>query len=381
MENKMIYLNNASTSFPKPDSVINEVVNYLKNVPNNYGRGSTYKSDYIKEVRDLIKNFFNANDDYFNIFTSGSTESLNLVIKGLNLENKEVIITANEHNSVIRPLKYLENKGKINLNIVDIDSFAEINLEHLNSLITEKTALVVINAISNVTGTVQNLLEIAKILKQRNILLLIDGSQLAGNYPINLNEINADFFAYTGHKSLFGMQGIGGLIFKKNINFEPLKNGGTGFRSNYLYQPEELPHYYESGTQNIPGIISLKKGIDFINEVGLENIIKHKEKLMNTVINNLKYYECVKIYKPETNYSNSVLSFTIDKITPEELSYILKNSFDIEVRAGLHCCPLIHKYLGTEKFGTIRISPSYFTTEDEIDTFNNAISKIIEEFK
>lgn len=377
----MIYLNNASTSFPKPDSVINEVVNYLKNVPNNYGRGSTYKSDYIKEVRDLIKNFFNANDDYFNIFTSGSTESLNLVIKGLNLQNKEVLITANEHNSVIRPLKYLENKGKINLNIVDIDSFAEINLEHLNSLITEKTALVVINAISNVTGTVQNLLEIAKILKQRNILLLIDGSQLAGNYPINLSEIDADFFAYTGHKSLFGMQGIGGLIFKKNVYFEPLKYGGTGFRSNYLYQPVELPHHYESGTQNIPGIISLKKGIEFINEVGLENIIKHKEELMNKVINNLQNYECVIIYKPAKNYSNSVLSFTIDNITPEELSYILKSSFDIEVRAGLHCCPLIHKYLGTEKFGTIRISPSYFTTEDEIDTFNNAISKIIEEFK
>jgi len=377
----MIYLNNASTSFPKPDLVINEVLNYLKNVPNNYGRGSTYRSDYIKEVRDLIKNFFNANDDYFNIFTSGSTESLNLVIKGLNLENKEVIITANEHNSVIRPLKYLENKGKINLNIVDIDTFAEINLEHLNSLITEKTALVVINAISNVTGTVQNLLEIAKILKQRNILLLIDGSQLAGNYPINLSEIDADFFAYTGHKSLFGMQGIGGLIFKKNVYFEPLKYGGTGFRSNYLYQPVELPHHYESGTQNIPGIISLKKGIEFINEVGLENIIKHKEELMNKVINNLQNYECVKIYKPAKNYSNSVLSFTIDNITPEELSYILKSSFDIEVRAGLHCCPLIHKYLGTEKFGTIRISPSYFTTEDEIDTFNNAISKIIEEFK
>jgi len=377
----MIYLNNASTSFPKPDSVINEVVNYLKNVPNNYGRGSTYKSDYINEVRDLIKNFFNANDDYFNIFTSGSTESLNLVIKGLNLQNKEVLITANEHNSVIRPLKSLEKKGKINLKIVDINSFAEINLDHLNHLISHNTALVIVNAVSNVTGTVQDLCSIAKIVKQRNVLLLIDGSQLAGNYPINLNEINADFFAYTGHKSLFGMQGIGGLIFKKNINFEPLKNGGTGFRSNYLYQPEELPHYYESGTQNIPGIISLKKGIDFINEVGLENIIKHKEKLMNTVINNLKYYECVKIYKPETNYSNSVLSFTIDKITPEELSYILKNSFDIEVRAGLHCCPLIHKYLGTEKFGTIRISPSYFTTEDEINTFNTAINKIIEEFQ
>ena len=211
--------------------------------------------------------------------------------------------------------------------------------------------------------------------------MLIDGSQLAGIYPINLNEINADFFAYTGHKSLFGMQGIGGLIFKKNVYFEPLKYGGTGFRSNYLYQPEELPHYYESGTQNIPGIISLKKGIEFINEIGLDNIIKHKEKLMNTVINNLKNYESVKIYKPDKNYSNSVLSFTIDNITPEELSYILKNSFDIEVRAGLHCCPLIHKYLGTEKFGTTRISPSYFTTEDEINTFNTAINKIIEEFQ
>lgn len=377
----MIYLNNASTSFPKPDSVINEVVYYLKNVPNNYGRGSTYRSDYIKEVRDLIKNFFNANDDYYNIFTSGSTESLNLVIKGLNLENKEVIITAIEHNSVIRPLKYLEKKGKINLKIVDSNSLAEINLDHLNSLLSDNTALVIVNAVSNVTGTVQDLSTIAKIVKEKNVLLLIDGSQLAGNYPIDISGIDADFFAYTGHKSLFGMQGIGGLIFKRNIYFEPLKNGGTGFRSNYLYQPEELPHHYESGTQNIPGIISLKKGIEFINEVGLGNIIKHKEKLMNKVINHLKNYECVKIYKPEKNYSYSVLSFTIDKITPEELSYILKNSFDIEVRSGLHCCPLIHKYLGTEKFGTIRISPSYFTTEDDINTFNTAISKIIEEFK
>lgn len=376
----MIYLNNTATSYPKPDSVIKAINEYLLNPPANIGR-SANSTSFIQETREIILDFFGAKENYKIIFTSGSTESINMVIFGLDLKGKEVIISSAEHNSVIRPLMELQNRGDINLKIAQCNSKGLIELGTISKLINENTALIIINYISNVTGNIQPINEISKLINNRNIKLFIDGSQAAGNVDIDLLKSNTDFFAFTAHKSLFGLQGSGGLILKNGSKLEPIKFGGTGFKSTMLTQPEEFPHKYESGTQNIPGIISIRKGIEFINEVGLENIINHKKKLMNQIIEVFKKIDNLSLYFDEDNYSHSVLSFNIKNLAPEELSYILRSAYNIEIRTGIHCAPLLHKNLGTYPNGTARVSPSYFNTEDEISLFIDVVKKISQEYK
>ena len=378
----MIYLNNASTSFPKPSEVINAVNDYLTNPPHNFGRiNEKVAKNFNLTARQEIMDFFGADDSNYLVFSSGSTEALNLVIQGLELNNKNVMITATEHNSVIRPLKSLEKEEKLTTSVVDCDKFGFVEPEKIENAIQDNTALIIVNYTSNITGIIQDVAKIGKIAKKHNILFMIDASQAVGNIPIDLNKIHFDFFAFTGHKSLFGIQGIGGLLFKKHIDFKPLKRGGTGFRSNYLYQPDELPHKYEAGTQNIPGIISLLEGIRFIKKNNIDNIIEHKKKLIARLLVKIQKINNIILYYNPENYSSSVLSFNIEGIAPEEVNYILKSSFDIKVRSGLHCVPLIHNYINTSPLGTVRISPSYFTTNDEIDYFAAAITKIAEEFK
>ncbi len=376
----MIYLNNTATSYPKPSSVVNCIGDYLSNPPTNFGRNtnSTSKS-IISDIRSSVLSFFEANDDYNIVFTSGSTESINMAIFGSNLIDGEVIISSAEHNSVIRSLMELKNRGKIELKIAQCNYNGSLDINSVQELLTNKTKMIVINHISNVTGNILDVKEISKLAKQNNILLLIDGSQSSGNIPINLNEINPDFFAFTSHKSLFGLQGSGGLIIRKDSQLGTFKYGGTGFKSNMLTQPEEFPHKYEAGTQNIPGILSLAKGIEFINEIGINNIIEHKKKLMLQIINEFEKNNNIKMYYDKNNYSWSVLSFNIGNLSPDEVSYILKGGYDIEVRAGVHCAPLIHHNIGTDPMGTVRVSPSIFTTEEEVAVLIEAVKLIASE--
>ncbi len=375
----MIYLNNASTSYPKPDSVIQAVNNILLQVPINYGRSGINRGDknIVNDTRELIKKFFNAGDNYHCVMNSGSTESLNFAIKGLDLENANVVISATEHNSVIRPLKYLEKLGKISLDIVECDNTGFVKPEKIENAIKENTKLICINHSSNVTGTIQDAEAITELAHRNSILVLIDGSQSSGNINIDLDKINADIFCFTGHKSLYGIPGTGGIIFKKSIPLTPFKHGGTGTKGYLTEQPEDFPIKYESGTMNIPGIYALETGIKWIFDIGLENIINKKKELINYTYNELSKIENVIFYYNKEKSSGSLLSFNFNGIAPEEINYILANSFDISVRSGIHCAPLIHKYLGSENGGTLRISPSYFTTYDEIDIFLNSIKKIV----
>ena len=343
----MIYLNNASTSYPKPKIVPDSVNEYLMNAPQNFGRGSTFTSNFIMDTRKLILDFFGAGNEYYVVFTSGSTEAINLVINGMDLVGKNVLITSTEHNAVIRPLKHLEKNGIITISVAQSDDKGVVSPHSIEELISGNTGLIVLNYVSNVTGTIQDVNTICGLAHQHNIPVLIDGSQAAANIEINLDKTQADYFAFTGHKSLFGMQGIGGLIFNKNMKFAPLKFGGTGFRSNFLYQPDELPHKYEAGTQNIPGIISLRNGIEYINSIGLSKIISHKNEMMMPLIDSLEQLKKIRLFYNKVNYAGSVLSFLIEGIAPEEVSYILKSSFDIEIRAGLHCVPLMHQNIGS----------------------------------
>jgi cysteine desulfurase family protein len=374
----MIYLNNASTSYPKPESVLDTINEYLKIIPVNYGRSGIFDGNQslLKNTRDKILDFFHANEDYYVVFTSGSTEALNLVIQGLDLKGKHVISSVTDHNSVLRPLKYLEKCGIIELTLVECDSYGLISPENIRNAIKSNTSLIVLNHVSNVTGAVQNVDKISSISKSMNLLLLLDGSQASGNVDVNINNIGCDFYAFTGHKSLFGIQGSGGLIFRKKINFKPLKYGGTGFKSDLLDQPDTLPHKFEAGTLNMPGIISLSAGIDFINQTGLEVIKSRKKDILRKLLTQFDDNQNITTYFDKFINSYTVLSFNIKGIQPDDVNYILRSSFDIESRSGLHCAPLIHRYLGTAPAGTVRVSPSFFTTDDEIESFINAVKQI-----
>lgn len=375
----MIYLNNAATSFPKPKAVLEAVTKILSNVPFHASRVGVdiQQEDIIFACRQKLAQLFNAPNPNQIVFTSGSTESLNLAIRGLNLKDQHVITTAIEHNSVLRPLKRLESQGKIRLSIVDCNSCGSVNPNDISEAIQKDTTLIAINHCSNVTGEVQDIKTISEIAHHNEIIFLVDASQSAGCYPIDVQESHIDLLAFTGHKSLYGIQGIGGLYIREGLDLEPLSVGGTGTRSDLLTQPEGMPIHYEAGTQNLPGIASLNAGANFILETGMDNIKRKKQKLFVKMMTELKEIPEIKIYGREDAAQRvPIFCFNINGFEPSDLGYILRNSFHIIVRSGLHCAPLIHKALGSYPNGSVRVSPSYFTTVDEIDQFIQAVKQI-----
>jgi cysteine desulfurase family protein len=374
----MIYLNNASTGYPKPASVLSAVNDFINSPPHNYGRTGidAQHTDIITKCRKNLANFFNIKNEKNIIFTPGSTYGLNLAIGGLKLKDCNVIITNTEHNSVIRPLNYLKKRNNVDIKIVNSDKCGFVNPDEIISEIDENTRLIIINHCSNVTGAVQDVAAVSQLAKKYNVPVLIDASQSAGAIDINMESLDVDFMAFTGHKSLMGLQGIGGLYIKDEAMLEPIISGGTGFKSSYPYQPEEMPYKFEAGTMNMAGIVALNAGIQWINSLKLENIINHKQSLLNELRELTSDIENLHHYDTQEKSSHSVFCFNLLGISPEEVNYILAQSYNIHIRSGLHCAPLIISSLPHSEMGTLRASVSYFSTIDEIETFINAIKKI-----
>ncbi len=378
----MIYLNNAATTYPKPQDTLDAVNLCITEPPLHSARSGSGEEgiDIVAETRALLAKLFNAPNPNNIIFTSGSTESLNLAIKGLKLSDCHVVATTIEHNSVIRPLNALQEKGLIDVDFAVCDETGYVEPKSIEELINGRTKVVVLNFVSNVTGTIQDVKEIAKIAHAHGCIFILDASQGAGAIPIDVVDMDVDLMAFTGHKNLYGIQGIGGLYIKEGIELEPLKTGGTGIRSMSLLQPKELPYYLESGTPNKPGIVSLNAGVKWLLTQGVETIHETKKKMMKKVIAELDAIPEIKSYKSETKNSYSVYTFNIGKMAPEEVNYILESSYDIFVRAGVHCAPLTLKPLGIDAWGTVRCSPSYFTSDDEINRFIEAVKDIVNTF-
>jgi len=379
----MIYLNNGATSYPKPQEVINSVINYMNSLPLSPYRTGFDGGDeqVISSCRKKLCTLFNAKEPENIVFTSGATEALNLAIFGLPLKNSHVITTVIEHNSVLRPLKHLERDGIITLSVVKCNGYGLVEPSDIEKEIRENTEVIIINHCSNVTGEVLDLMAISEIAHKKNIIFIVDASQSAGHMVIDVTECNIDMLAFTGHKALYGLPGTGGLYIKKGTGLRPLKFGGTGIKSELLYQPEERPLYYESGTQNLPGIVSLNAGLDFILQRGIEEIKKKEEKLMEKLISELVTIPQIIMYGDHDRINKGpLLSFNIKNMKPEDTGYILEQSFGIIVRAGLHCAPLIHKSLGSFPYGSVRVSPSYFTDFRDIDCFIQAVKEIANVF-
>lgn len=379
----MIYLDNAATSFPKPEVVYKAILNNMKNFGANPGR-SGHKMALeagrgIFKGREIIAELFNIDDPMQIVFTSNATESLNLAIKGILNPGDHVITTSMEHNSVLRPIKTLENNGVEN-SIIQCDESGILNPQDIRNAIKENTKLIVITHASNVTGTLMPIKEVGEIAKEKGVLFLVDAAQTAGIYDIDIKTMHIDLLAMAGHKGLMGPQGTGVLYIKEGIEVRPLKEGGTGSKSQELIQPLMLPDRYESGTPNTLGIAGLTAGIEYILQEGIDKIRKHEEFLTEYFIEGLNKIKKVKIYGPkDIKKQVAVVSINIGEEDSSEMAYILDKAFDIAVRPGLHCAPLAHKTLGTSEQGTVRFSMGYFNIKEDIDSALKAIKDICQQ--
>lgn len=373
---KNYYFDNSATSSPKPEAVYDAVNHAIRELNGNPGRAGYRKSLEISReifnVREIISEFFNVKNSLNIAFTANATESLNFAIKGSIAENSHIITTNFEHNSVLRPLFYLRDEKNVELTFVN-------KFEEMEKEIKENTKAIVVNHISNVNGTIQNIKEIGKLCKKYNLLFILDASQSAGYCKIDMEEDNIDILCLTGHKSLFGIQGVGAICIKDSVEIKPILEGGTGSFSKYERQPLEMPELLESGTLNTPGIISLGAGIEFINAQGIDKIKNHEDKIVEKFINEIEKLENIKIYKSITENQGPVVSINIKNIDSGDLASILDEEFGIMVRPGFHCAPKAHKAIGTYEEGTVRFSFGYFNKIEDVEYIVESLKKILSE--
>ena len=377
-----VYLDNSATTFPKPRQVVDAMYNYMINVGGNSGRGNYVNSiesnKLLYEARETVCNFFGFNSSQNVIFTNNVTTSLNTLIKGLLKCGDHVITSSMEHNSVIRPLFYAKEKLNIELDIINANTRGFVNPIDIENKIKSNTKLILLTQASNVIGSIQDLKSVGELCKKNNIFFIVDSSQGAGVINLNMKEINANAVCFTGHKSLFGPQGIGGFILDNKLNesCESFIQGGTGSSSYSLTQPEFLPDKFESGTLNMPGIVGLTEGIKYINSVGINNIYEHNNYLLKHLLKGLLNINDLNVYGDTTgNNSTTCVSININNLDTSETGYYLECN-NIKTRTGLHCAPLAHKTIGTYPDGTVRLSISNFNSIEDIDYTLKVLNKI-----
>lgn len=380
MSDRLCYLDNAATSYPKPVEVRKAMLETLENVGANPGRGGHRMSLMAQRIlfgaRERIAGFFNILHSKNIVFSKNATESINLAMKGVLRPGDHVLVSGMEHNAVMRPLEKL-SQGGIIYSIVPCDRQGFLAPKDLEKAILPSTKLIVLTHASNVTGTILPIPEVGKIARKRNILFLVDAAQTAGAVKIDMEEMNIDLLACTGHKGLLGPQGTGFLAIREGVELDTLVEGGTGSRSESSEQPDFLPDKFESGTQNTPGVSGLEAGIAFIEKEGLDKIREREKALTRKLLEGLSSMKGVEIFGPlDQEKQTAVVSFRVSGKDPGETAEILDSEYGIITRVGLHCCPLAHKTIGTYPEGTIRVSPGFFTTDAEIDYFLRSVGKI-----
>lgn len=374
----MIYLDNAATTMKKPQCVIDAVVNAMTHM-GNAGRGANEAaldaSRIIYDTREKISDLFNLQNPSRVAFTCNSTESLNTAIKGILTSDDHAITTALEHNSVLRPLYELESKG-MGLSVVPCDENGNIDYNDFEKLIQENTKAIVCTHGSNLVGNLLDVKRIGAIAKKHNLIFIVDASQTAGVFPIDMQDMNIDILCFTGHKGLLGPQGTGGLCVREGINVRPLKVGGSGINTFSKTQPEDMPTILEAGTLNGHAIAGLNAALDYLKEEKIENIQKREEELMFRFYNGIKDIEGIKIYGNFENKRAAIVTFNVGDIDSAAFSDELSLYHDISTRPGAHCAPLMHKAMNTVEQGAVRFSFSHYNTEEEIDTAINAVKEI-----
>ena len=379
---KMIYLDNGATTFPKPDEVYQTMDYSFRNYGVNPGRSGydlcMVAGNIVEDTRKLLTKFFNGTDPNRLIFAYNATDALNLAIFGLLKDGDHAITTAIEHNSVLRPLYHLYKYNNVEVDYVPFDGKGFVHPENFLKKIKKNTRLIAVNHGSNVIGTVQPIKEIGRICHEEGIPFLIDASQTAGKINIDLKEMNVDVIAFTGHKSLMGPMGIGGLYVMEGIEIRHTRAGGTGVRSAIRTHLDEYPYRLEYGTANLPGIAGLKAGVDWIEKKGMDNIHRLETELLIRLRDGLREVDDVILYcQDDLSDHIGVLSFNVDGLEAMDTGTMLDVDYNIASRTGLHCAPLVHEQLGTDKIhGSVRFGIGPFNTEDDIKTAIKAVREI-----
>ena len=377
----MNYLDNAATSFPKPEGVYAAMDHFARHSLANPGRSGhrmALASEHaLSDARHRLNRFFNGRNPDRWAFTLNGTDALNMAFKGALDDGDHVVTTDLEHNSVSRPLVAMSVAGRITLTRVPADGGGTIDPEAIRAAIGPKTRMVAMTHASNVLGTVQPVAEVGRIARERDLLFLVDAAQTAGVLPIDVQAACIDLLAFPGHKSLFGPTGTGALYVGPRVKLRPWREGGTGGDSLTPTQPTDFPHHLEGGTPNVLGVAGLVAGLDFVEERGVEMIRRHEVELCDRLRAALAEMPGFDVFgHADASRRVGALSFRCEVLPAPELAGLLDQSFDIAVRPGLHCAPYIHKALGTAPDGLVRVSPGPFTTPADIDHLIDALKQI-----
>jgi cysteine desulfurase family protein len=377
----MTYLDNAATSFPKPEAVYQALDRFARTDLGNPGRAghkmALAAERALDDCRHLLNQLFHGEGPERFVFTLNCTDALNMAFKGVLNDGDHVITTDLEHNSVSRPLRKMELDGRIALTRIKADSGGTIDPEAIRKAITPSTRLIALTHASNVLGTVQPVAGVGGIAREHDIHFLVDAAQTAGVIPVDVQAMHIDLLAFPGHKSLLGPTGTGALYAGPRASIRAWREGGTGGDSSNETQPREFPYFLEGGTPNVLGVAGLAAGIGYVMERGLDAIRAHEGKLTERLWNRLTELGGCEVFgHRDLSRRVGTLSFRSEILPAAELGGILDQAFDIAIRPGLHCAPYIHRSLGTFPDGTVRVSPGPFNTEADIDRLVEAMREI-----
>ncbi len=383
-EIQRIYLDNAATSWPKPDSVYAAVDQYQRAVGAPAGRSAYQQAGdaerLVNDARRRLAELIGAESPDRIVFSSNGTDSLNLALLGVLQPGDHVVTSVVEHNSVLRPLRFLEENQDVGVTRVPCDDSGIVAPDEVRKAVEPSTKLVAIIHASNVTGALQPIAEISRIAHDHDLLMMVDAAQTLGHMPLDVKVLGADLLAAPGHKGLLGPLGTGMLYVAPGgeRKLRPVRFGGTGTKSNEDRQPESMPDKFESGNHNVVGLAGLVASLEFIQQQGLDQIREHHQALTSQLLEGLREVEPIRLYGPEDPDDRvAVVSASLQDYDPQEVAMMLDSNYSIQVRAGIHCAPLIHRSLGTEpNGGTVRFSPGLFSTTEQVTNAIQAISEI-----
>jgi cysteine desulfurase / selenocysteine lyase len=378
----MIYLDNAATSFPKPESVYQALDRFARSDLANPGRAghkmALAAERALDDCRHLLNQLFHGKEPERFVFTLNCTDALNMAFKGILRDGDHVLTSDLEHNSVSRPLRAMELAGHISLTRLKADGGGTFSPDDVHAAITPRTRLIALTHASNVLGTLQPVVAVGRIAREHDLLFLVDAAQTAGVVALDVQEANIDLLAFPGHKSLLGPTGTGALYVGPRARLGAWREGGTGGDSSSETQPREFPYFLEGGTPNVLGVAGLSAGIRFVQEQGLDTIRRHEVELTERLWRKLDELEGFEVFGHRDPARRvGTLSFRSEALPAAEIGGILDQAFDVAVRPGLHCAPYIHRALGTFPDGTVRVSPGPFSTEADIDHLVNALAEIL----
>jgi cysteine desulfurase / selenocysteine lyase len=381
MTASMVYLDNAATTFPKPAHLLREMVETYERIGVSPGRGAydaaVIAGEFVAQARAKVAKFFGSDDPSRVIFAANATDALNTVIAGLVRPGDHVVATRLDHNSVLRPIHHLAERGIITYDLAPFDGRGFVGPGAVAALIRPNTRAVVICYSSNVLGTIQPIAEIGRLCTERGVALVVDAAQGAGQTPIDMTLLGISALAFTGHKSLYGPSGVGGLVLGPDLQVEPTRFGGTGTDSSSLVHPRAYPMRLEAGTINLLGVIGLSLGIDHIESIGLDEIHGREMALLERLRDGLSENPSITLYcARDLGEHLPVLTANVEGMDADDVGAILDGDYGIAVRVGLHCAPLVHRDLGTVAQGAVRFSLGLFNTADEIDLAIEAMNAI-----